>query len=364
MNLEKEFKNLIIKANKVIFLKKKDKELMRSQVVAFMKQHPRENNVPVRASFSWFGFKVNKPILQYASMASVAVLLFGYVAYAAQGSLPGDPLYSVKVGVNEKVAGFFLASDKSKAQYEVQLAKMRLEEIEKVAVEGKSNEKTDLQVTSLLNDNIENVKKYSDHIKSKDEVDALEINSDLEASLNAHSQVLNKLENVKKILSDVNDKTNKIKKERQDDEGKLDDRSQALKSSAEGKLNATTAKVKEVNSFVEKKKSSINEEAYNLAKANLLLANEAIVQGQQELQAGNWRKAFSLFQQAIRMAQETQITIKTSISLKLDLPKIQIKIEDEGQGTNGENDNEKQGQQQEKQNKEGVNIKDSIKISD
>lgn len=57
------------------------------------------------------------------------VLFSGGVSYAAEGALPGDSLYKVKVNVNEEVVGFF---HPNKANWEVSRMERRLNELDKL----------------------------------------------------------------------------------------------------------------------------------------------------------------------------------------------------------------------------------------
>lgn len=61
-----------------------------------------------------------------------AVVLFmsGTVSAFAERALPGELLYNLKIGVNEEVLGWFRFSPLAKAEWSVELAERRLEEIE------------------------------------------------------------------------------------------------------------------------------------------------------------------------------------------------------------------------------------------
>jgi cytochrome b involved in lipid metabolism len=63
----------------------------------------------------------------------IAMLLSGSVSYAAEGSLPGDTLYPIKIHVNENVKGALALSAEAKAEHEASLAEERLTEAEELA---------------------------------------------------------------------------------------------------------------------------------------------------------------------------------------------------------------------------------------
>lgn len=64
---------------------------------------------------------------------SGALLAGGSVAYAAEGALPGDSLYSVKVGVNEKVFAAVAVSPEAKVEWHERATERRIEELAKLA---------------------------------------------------------------------------------------------------------------------------------------------------------------------------------------------------------------------------------------
>src|SRR3989344_7358231 len=90
--IEKLFKN----ANKVALDPNKKAE-MRQEVLRFMKNNPmKEGGMLTR----WFNFKT--PVVALAGML-IFLSIGGIASVQANGSLPGDFLYPVKVGFNEKI---------------------------------------------------------------------------------------------------------------------------------------------------------------------------------------------------------------------------------------------------------------------
>lgn len=66
------------------------------------------------------------------SAALIAIVIGVPAAFAAERSLPGDPLYGLKTHVNEEVASLFVRQD-AKAEYHLSLAEKRIEELAKLA---------------------------------------------------------------------------------------------------------------------------------------------------------------------------------------------------------------------------------------
>ena len=85
-------------------------------------------------------------------MTLAGLLLFmlagaGTVSAAAQGALPGDLLYPIKVSVNEKVEVALAPTLAAKAQVQVRLAERRVDEARELSVRGRLDEKTSKIIT-------------------------------------------------------------------------------------------------------------------------------------------------------------------------------------------------------------------------
>lgn len=343
MESEKKLK-IIIKESKTVMLSRKEKEKMRSYLVSFIKKDFSNNNQSVARAYyqNLLGLfqnplrvikLINRPSLKYSlSLFSIVVFLGLGIVSSAQSSLPGDFLYPIKTNINEKVLGMMIVSNEAKAEYNIGLVQLRLEEMEKLAIENKLDNKVSKNVNELFEKHIEKTKNQIEKIERKAmeyETTAVGINSNLEASLNAHIQILNNLtkedgsntsENIKGMLSNLKNKNDEIKKARQDNEHNLSSQlSQSVKASAEGKLKAAEKKIDEVNNFIENKKVDISQGSYDAAILNISIAKGKIMIGQSELELGNYGNAFATFQEAMRIVQETQISVTASISLKFDV---------------------------------------------
>ena len=78
-----------------------------------------------------------RPVI--ASVAALAILSAGTggVALAAEGTLPGDALYPVKVDVTEPIVGALTESGSASASWHMQIAERRLSEATALAHEGR-----------------------------------------------------------------------------------------------------------------------------------------------------------------------------------------------------------------------------------
>lgn len=161
----------------------------RREVTAYMAVHPK-----VRMSrtsvFSRYLFRA----VPAFGLVALLLIITGGVSWASQGSIPGDFLYPWKIGVVESLESAFVVGAQSQAQFEVTKTTRRLQEVTDLAI----RKETDTKVTSEAQTRLEvQVKVATDKIAiaaSEDKGKALETALELNATLQAHKDVLNQLQ--------------------------------------------------------------------------------------------------------------------------------------------------------------------------
>ncbi len=232
MNVEEKF-NTLLERSKAATLSQTEKEKIKSYLLDFVAKNPVAV-IPAPSTGQktpWHARLVNsfsaRPIFRYAasSFAVLLVLLFAGVgiSFAAQKASPGDPLYSFKININEKVLAWTKFSDQAKAEYDLSLVDTRLKEIETVTAENKLDAFASANVRRLIDNHIVDLNKHVENSNKNNQPSVgVETNSRLEASLNAHAKVLGSIsaenandsqtkDNVSSILSDLKDKANEAK---------------------------------------------------------------------------------------------------------------------------------------------------------
>jgi flagellum-specific peptidoglycan hydrolase FlgJ len=128
----------------------------------------------------------------YAVSAVVGVLLVGSTAaYASTESLPGDPLYPIKVDVIEPITASVQTTPEAKVAWDVTRAERRLNEAATLAQQQRLDTDKSQEIQMRLASAVSSANTHVDAIESAgDTVDALTLRSDLEARLDAHSAVL------------------------------------------------------------------------------------------------------------------------------------------------------------------------------
>ena len=187
--------NKFLSDSRGISLTKEEKNAIRRNILLFMRDNPVIKGVDYRQSHKWFDAVFGFNFLRFAKIISVAVLIIllagGGASFAAEGSLPGDIFYPVKIGVNEKIRGFMAFSESSKAEFQVELAERRLEEVEKLVNSGRVDSEVSAKAEANFAAHAEKVSKRIENLKNSKSLEAAaEISSNFESSLNAHEKIL------------------------------------------------------------------------------------------------------------------------------------------------------------------------------
>jgi hypothetical protein len=91
----------------------------------------------------------------------VAVTLGGGVSFAAQGALPGDPLWGFKIGVNERMESALTFPEKEKAVLDIATAQRRIDEAARLAASGGLSSST----VAMLGSNFDvHARRMIDHV--------------------------------------------------------------------------------------------------------------------------------------------------------------------------------------------------------
>ena len=296
--------------------------------------------------------KRSKIQIIFAQLQTMAIVLLialfvgGGVSVAAQNALPGDALFPVKVVVNEGVRSFLTFSDEAKARLQAELAARRLDEAEKLAVEGRFDAEVREKIEANFSRHAERVRERIEEFKAREDFKAAaEVTANFETALKAHERILEKLgaeEAEIKIKTEVGELKTWVKAElatqtekRREFETQVKGESDAAtKTAAEGKLRAALNKIAEAEKFVARFETAFGAEAVTDSKADLKAANDKVAEGRLKFEAGAFGEAFLIFQEAHDLAQEAILLLEAKESFEI---KVRTRIE----GGEGENEERK-----------------------
>lgn len=129
-----------------------------------------------RMTFHNSGFRV-------AAAFALILVIGGSTSLAAQGALPGDFLYPVKVGFNEEIKSVFLFG-RSDVEYQVERTKNRINEVKKLAEQNRLSDEVSVRAASRIDSQISKVTKDLDNLANKGDLKTVyEITSELEKAL-------------------------------------------------------------------------------------------------------------------------------------------------------------------------------------
>ncbi|MCK9344918.1 MAG: hypothetical protein M0P64_02180 [Candidatus Pacebacteria bacterium] len=173
-----------------------EKTEMRSALLQYAKAHPVESSVlssrAIVSPFSLSNFRNKKTI---SGLVIGGLLMSGSVSFAAEGALPGDILYPVKVSVNEGIRKAVAVTPEAKSALGVKLVERRLVEIEKLAAlpdtPSEIHELAALNLEKYMHDAEERFETVENDNDGDEDTHVI---TDLSAVLSTHEQILSDLQ--------------------------------------------------------------------------------------------------------------------------------------------------------------------------
>ncbi|MFA5831656.1 MAG: DUF5667 domain-containing protein [Candidatus Paceibacterota bacterium] len=321
-----------------------EKDAVRSATASYMGEHPffvRKHGVG-RLQYGTSNdinnhYKVIAKIRMTIAII-IALLLGGGTSFAAENSLPGDILYPVKVHVNENVQEVIAVSNEAEAKLQAKLAVRRLDEAEKLAMEGKLSAETSADLKTRFEEHSESSKEHRIKTEESGKTDAAaSISSDTEVSLEMHKKLLEDMEEskpeMKGFLGGILDGVRVYLKESGDNRAEIETKVFAgegsdEKAAAEGVLSAAQNKIEEAKKYVEKQKANVSAETRAEANARIDAAVAAVAEGKAKIEVEAYADAFALFKKAAREAEMAKRLMSARYELNLEVKTGKNETED------------------------------------
>lgn len=142
--MSKEFSHVTALLKAGTKLSHEEEAKIKDEVVSFMELHPvRVGDAQTSSLSAGNAIRDSRNIQaqngKHPMMIATIIALFisGGTAFAAEGSLPGDALYPVKIHVTEEVRGWVAISDEAEARWEMRKASRRMDEAKELEAEGR-----------------------------------------------------------------------------------------------------------------------------------------------------------------------------------------------------------------------------------
>lgn len=269
---------------------------------------------------------VQFPHFIFMNRASIALfvvcLMTGVMSYAAEGSLPGDPLYLVKTQFNENVQSLLTFSPESKARLEASLAEKRLTEVQKLAVSDRLSVTTEGQIQQSFQKHSDQFKKSVQEISLKQPDAAVSLSSDFQSALVAHKNVIQTLVasssasgTVGMTLGSDIDYLDAVRKQAEENIATLSARE--IEVLTQEKYLAVTDALSDLAIFASSSKKLLGEEAYLSISAHITNAETITDRGIEAYENQSMSEAYVFFQTALREIKEAEITLKNATALNL-----------------------------------------------
>lgn len=312
---------------------------LRGEVSAYMAEHPARAPLLIQG-IDWIDTTAARTSdfflhtrTRFAFSAALLLLVVGGgTSYAAEAALPGDALYAVKVGINEKVAGALAVSPEAHVRFDAQLAERRLQEAEVLAASGRFSAQDREQLEFHLNVTTADFNSYLVALATSSEsgaIAAANAQSDMEATFTAHAQVLAAISSaipdtshaVAPFEAAVNTHISAARKARE----KLDDQRAAsssmplattVQTSSEDAIEASHI----MQALIPQTKASLGASTSALVARRASDVAQSVADGQAHARNGNYEKALGAFQVAIRAAQQMRAEVSASEQLKRVIP--------------------------------------------
>lgn len=306
-----------------------ERNQLRSTLQSYITNRPAVRNLAADRHILPIGsFRAASFLTSKGMLVSVVIMLLvvagGGATFAAEQALPGDFLYPLKVNLTEELRGALNFSTEAQADWAIERLERRLIEAEQLNVAQRLDERAKDQIERRVSSQAQAVVTLAAQLKARGQTAAAAgLESGIEAALRGHAEamlsIISNNVHAADIAVGVTERAQATAEDRIETEHELAGKVSAeVKAAAEGKMNAASHKLAEVERFVNSKKGSVSAEIFAAAQARLTAAQAIFTQGKVDFEAGAYGEAFVAFQQAIRSAQEANIIIAAAERLHME----------------------------------------------
>ncbi|MES2224390.1 MAG: hypothetical protein V4478_00210 [Patescibacteria group bacterium] len=173
-----------LKTLKEIHLDDEERNLMRAHAARIV------ISTPVLVTESFFQRGVQHGLRIALSSMLFVVFIGGSVSAVANNALPGDPLYSFKINVNEEVKGLFLKSPEEKVLWQKNRIENRVNEIQTLAESHSLTQAKQQTAEKAINDHVAALSADLTTLSVQAPNTALTVTASLEQSLQANKTAI------------------------------------------------------------------------------------------------------------------------------------------------------------------------------
>jgi hypothetical protein len=259
-------------------------------------------------------------------MAAILIGLLcigGGTSYAAEGSLPGDLLYPVKVNVNENIESALAVSNAAEARLQAKLVEERLVEAEELAARGTLDATASAELQSRIKAHYTEASEQSEQAKATGDFEtSATVQASLEASLRTYAGILAGIDahaEIKESTALIGDITGYADKAAQAQTTATTEVSANAKADVADTIAYAGTRISAVEATLSNAHDRIDADTYARIRARLDLAIAVHVKAEDALKASLYSDAYRDAQAAIRAAQEAEAMTKSSLRLQVGI---------------------------------------------
>lgn len=182
-------------------LRQDEKNAIESRLLEFMNQHPVIKTEVERPGLweSFYSITMAPMKILFSKPAGVVVALLvltgAGTGFAAQNSLPGDLLYPIKVNINEPLRASLSFSDESRAKFAIEQTQTRLEEAEKLSLDGRLNADLSAKINEKIDEHLNVAGKNMSTLGQRDGESGAkaDLEDELSTALTVHAEIISKI---------------------------------------------------------------------------------------------------------------------------------------------------------------------------
>ena len=263
------------------------------------------------------------------ALALVAVLLFtGGASLFAEGALPGDSLYSLKININEGLQGLTAITPEAKARLAVVVTEKRLQEAATLSARGELTDQSKAILQKEFQKRADQVKNQVASLVASNNLSAAqEIATNYESSLKAQETILEKISTDKTDgqLDHLNSIINTLKTEiATTTVAQSDLQTKEIKSDGnnllkvQSKLRGIRAQISDTM-LLQSTDESLSSSTKSLVAIKVEFAQVATVMAEGYISSGAYSDALGILQRASQALSDAQGAIKAEADLGSDV---------------------------------------------
>lgn len=296
--------------------------LLRVNLIQYIKLNPPIPRLP-QPKYRFLGNRI-----AVASLIAGLLIIFGGAGgvVAAQQSLPGDPLYPVKL-LSEKASLVLVLTPEKKTEKRLEFAQNRIAEIEEVTsqlsgVEASARARDLEPALQNFKSQLEQISNQAKDLRGGGRFDkAFETSAKLEAAIPFYQGRLKQIQEIdgnefrQKIddtLLTSEDLRKEVEKETEEisDEEESRAKGEGFEKSTKEKLDAIESKIEETQRAIERKAKESDTHAIKSAEQKLNEAKEFLNNSRADFKNKKYEDAFNKAQKVMRAALEAQVLIQ------------------------------------------------------